>query len=152
MNQINILKSVLADTYALMIKTHSYHWNVTGSHFFELHTVFEKQYNDLFSAADRIAERIRALGEYAPGGFKIFADLTLIDDGKEDLTAEEMLLNLIDDNRKVVIRAREAIEIASQYEDDTTANMLTERIEAHEKNIWMMHSFFGDKKPYQNSH
>ena len=152
MNSINILKSILADTYALMLKTHSYHWNVTGSHFFELHTAFEKQYTDLFTAVDRIAERIRALGEYAPGGFKAYMDLTLIEEPKEGLTAEEMLLSLIGDNRKVIARAKEGIVISSQYEDDATSNMLTERIESHEKNVWMMHSFFGDKKAYQNSH
>ncbi len=145
MNTITSLKSFLADTYTLMLKTHNYHWNVTGPNFLEIHGMFEEQYENLFSASDRIAERIRALGEYAPGGLKAYAALTFIEEPKEGLSSDEMILDLLGDHRKLVVQAKQSIKVAIQYEDEATANMLTERIEYHEKKIWMLHSFFREK-------
>lgn len=142
MNTTSSLKSFLADTYALMLKTHVYHWNVMGPHFPELHKHFESQYTELFAAADRIAERIRSLGEYAPGGFKAFSALTFVNEPKMDASAEEMLEDLIENHRKLAIQAKQSIKIANENGDDATANMLTERLEEHEKQIWMMGSYF----------
>lgn len=140
MNTTNSLKELLANTYALMLKTHAYHWNVTGPHFSELHRMFEGQYTDLFAAADRLAERIRSLGEYAPGGFKAYTALTFINEPKEGLSAEEMLRDLTENHRKIATQAMQGIKIANQGGDDATANMLTERVEQHEKQIWMLNS------------
>ena len=144
MNTAHNLKNVLADTYALMLKTHMYHWNVTGIHFKEMHSLFEDQYTNLFAAVDRIAERIRALGEFAPGGFKAFSELTFIQEPKDDISAHDMLIDLLSDHRKLVVQLKQGIKIANQYDDDATANMLTERIEVHEKQIWMIQSFMVD--------
>lgn len=140
MNTINSLKNYLADTYGLMMKTHTYHWNVKGSGFGELHAMFGQQYESLFAVADKIAERIRALGDEAPGGFKSFLALTCLDEPKTGASADQMLLDLITDHRKLVLSAKGIIKTAMDYDDEATANIMAERIEDHEKHIWMLNS------------
>lgn len=140
MTAVNSLKGFLADTYTLMVKTHSFHWNVIGTHFIELHAMFEVDYLDLLSAADKIAERIRALGAYAPGGLYTFAGLTCIEDPKEGISAGNMLIELIKDHKKLIVNAKEGIQIADHCKDNVTVDMLVERIGVHEKRIWFMSS------------
>jgi len=137
---INSLKTSLADTYTLLLKTHTFHWNVTGSQFYNLHLLFEKQYNELVSAADKIAERIRALGYYAPGGLRTYASMTSIEDPKEDLSADDMLRSLIADYEKLTDGAKSGINIAIRDSDDATANLLTDLLQEQQKQAWMLQS------------
>ncbi len=101
------LSRLLADTYTLYLKTHNYHWNVTGPMFTSLHTLFEEQYTELATAVDVIAERIRALGEFAPGSYQAFSQLTAIKEETEVPGAEEMLKNLLDSHEIIIRHARE---------------------------------------------
>lgn len=134
------LKKVLADSYTLYLKTQNYHWNVTGSNFQSLHTLFEVQYNDLFLAVDLIAERIRALGYKAPGSFKAYTSITKIEDGNEDASAEEMVKGLADDQGLIIKTLNEALKEAQAQDDEGTIGLLVDRITIHEKNIWMLRS------------
>lgn len=140
MTSTNLLKSFLGDTYALMIKTHFFHWNVTGPEFPVLHTMFEKQYMDLFEAADTVAERIRALGDHPPGGTKAFAQITSVEDPKLELDANDILDVLIKDHKNLAECAKKGIKVANQANDDATADLLIGRIHEHEKQAWMMSS------------
>lgn len=134
------LKTFLADTYALMIKTHVFHWNVADPHFRSLHLMFEDQYKELFEAADEVAERIRALGDIAPGGLESFLELTSISDPQGEAGADEMLSRLVADHLALANRAKECAKAANQAGDDATADLLLGRIREHEKQIWMMQS------------
>jgi len=134
------LTRVLADTYTLYLKTHNYHWNVTGPMFNTLHTMFEVQYNELWMAVDEIAERIRSLGEYAPGSYAAYADLTSIEEDSGVPKAEVMLANLVKGHEAVARTAREVFPLAEDASDEPTADLLTQRMQASEKTAWMLRS------------
>lgn len=134
------LAKLLADTYVSYLKTQNYHWNVTGPQFSSLHILFENQYNDLAASVDVIAERIRALGEFAPGSFKAFASLTSIAEDTAHPSAEGMIRNLIQDNEAISQYARELTATADLADDEVTCDLLTTRMSAHEKNAWMLRS------------
>ena len=134
------LTHVLADTYTLYLKTHNYHWNVTGPMFNTLHTMFEVQYNELWMAVDEIAERIRSLGEYAPGSYAAYADLTSIEEDTGVPKAEVMLANLVKGHEAVARTARAVFPLAEEASDEPTADLLTQRMQASEKTAWMLRS------------
>ena len=137
------LAKLLADSYTLYLKTHNYHWNVTGPMFSTLHQMFEEQYTELATAVDEIAERIRALGVKAPGSYVAFAKLTSIEEETGDPTAEQMIERLVIAQETVVRTAREVFSIASDADDEPTADLLTQRMQVHEKNAWMLRSLLG---------
>ena len=139
------LSRVLADTYTLYLKTHNYHWNVTGPLFNTLHLMFEQQYTELATAVDEIAERIRALGEPAPGSYKAFSKLTDIQEETDMPAAEEMIRQLVIGQETVVRSAREVFKIAEAASDEPTADLLTQRMQLHEKNAWMLRSMLDNK-------
>lgn len=133
------LNNVLADTYTLYMKTHSYHWNVTGPRFHSLHAMFEEQYREMWAALDELAERVRALGVFAPTSGKAFSELTSIESAdKEPPAAEEMVKNLLADHETLIRRAREALETADDADDVASEDLLTQRIQTHEKTAWML--------------
>ncbi len=134
------LAKVLADSYTLYLKTHNYHWNVTGPMFNTLHLMFEGQYTELATAVDEIAERIRALGIAAPGSYKAFSQLTEIEEETNVPNAKEMIRQLVVGQETVVRAARKAFEIADKSNDEPTADLLTQRMQIHEKNAWMLRS------------
>lgn len=134
------LSKVLADSYILYLKTHNYHWNVTGELFHSLHEQFEHQYTELADAIDEIAERIRALGYRAPGTFKEFHQLTSIEEDTEEPEALEMVRRLALGNEQVLRTAREALKPANEAEDEATIDLLTERLKVHSKTAWMLRS------------
>ncbi len=134
------LARMQADTYTLYLKTHNFHWNVTGPMFQTLHLMFQTQYNETWLAVDVIAERIRALGFPAPGSYKEFAALTEIKDSKGVPNAKEMIRQLVDGQETVVRTARAVFPIAEAVGDQPTADMLTQRMTMHEQNAWMLRS------------
>lgn len=134
------LSRLLADTYTLYLKTHNFHWNVTGPMFNTLHLMFEQQYNELALAVDLIAERIRALGVFAPGSYKQFAELTTIKEETKVLPAEEMIAQLVKGQEAVVKTARAVFPLAEKASDQPTADLLTQRMQVHEKTAWMLRS------------
>lgn len=134
------LSNLLADTYTLYLKTHYFHWNVTGPMFQTLHLMFEDQYNELALAVDMIAERIRALGLPAPGTYKAFAKLSSIEEEEEVPTAEEMIQKLVEGQEAVVRTARSIFPVVDQANDEPTADLLTQRMQVHEKTAWMLRS------------
>ena len=136
----NRLSRLLADTYTLYLKTHNFHWNVTGPMFNTLHTMFETQYTELAIAVDDIAERIRALGFAAPGSYAQFAALTSIKEETSTPTAEEMIKQLVKDQETVVRTARSIFPSADKVSDEPTADLLTQRMQIHEKTAWMLRS------------
>jgi starvation-inducible DNA-binding protein len=139
------LSKVLADSYTLYLKTHNYHWNVTGPMFNTLHLMFEGQYTELAAAVDEIAERIRALDEPAPGSYKAFAKLTGIEEETDVPNAEEMIRQLVIGQETVVRTARDVFKIAEKANDEPTADLLTQRMQIHEKNAWMLRSMLNKK-------
>jgi len=134
------LGKVLADSYTLYLKTHNYHWNVTGPMFNTLHLMFEEQYTELALAVDVIAERIRALGFPAPGSYQAFAKLTDIEEETDVPGAEDMLRNLVTAQETVVRTARSLFPVVDEANDEPTADLLTQRMQIHEKNAWMLRS------------
>jgi len=134
------LSRLLADTYTLYLKTHNFHWNVTGPMFNTLHLMFEQQYTELSQAVDLIAERIRALGFPAPGSYKQFADLTSITEEAGVPAAEEMIRQLVKDQETVVRTARSIFPVVDKANDEATADLLTQRLQLHEKTAWMLRS------------
>ncbi|MCZ6664809.1 MAG: DNA starvation/stationary phase protection protein [Gammaproteobacteria bacterium] len=134
------LSRVLADSYTLYLKTHNYHWNVTGPQFTALHTLFETHYTELALAVDQIAERIRALGHRAPGSYKEFAELTSITEEDDEPTATEMIRRLVSGQEAVVRTARSIFPVVNQAGDEPSADLLTQRMQIHEKNAWMLRS------------
>lgn len=134
------LKVVLADSYCLYLKTQNYHWNVTGPNFKELHELFELQYTELAIAIDDIAERIRALGDMAPGSFSIFSKFTTINEAKAYIGPETMITDLIGSHMMILESIRKAIKEAEKIKDEATIGLLTDRLAAHEKSKWMLES------------
>ena len=134
------LKKVLADSYALYLKTQNYHWNVTGPHFKALHSLFEEQYTDLASAIDEVAELIRGLGEKAPGTWKAYEAITQIKDGDENLSAGDMVNDLMNDQDLIQKTLEEAMKEAEKNNDEVIIGALVERMTVHRKNKWMLQS------------
>ena len=134
------LSHLLADTYTLYLKTHNYHWNVTGPMFQTLHLMFETHYNELSLAVDLIAERIRALGAKAPGSYAQFAALTSVKEETGDPTATEMIRDLVAGQETVVRTARGLFPVVDAAHDEPTADLLTQRMQIHEKTAWMLRS------------
>jgi starvation-inducible DNA-binding protein len=134
------LSRMLADSYTLYLKTHNFHWNVTGPMFQTLHLMFMTQYNEIWMAVDLIAERIRALGFPAPGNYAQFAALTSIKDADGVPKAKEMIRQLVEGQEAVVRTAREILPIAEKVGDQPTVDLLSARMEVHEKNAWMLRS------------
>ncbi len=134
------LSRVLADTYTLYLKTHNYHWNVTGPMFQTLHLMFETHYNELALAVDLVAERIRALGVAAPGTYKQFAALSSIKEEDGVPKAEEMITRLVEAHEATARTAREVFKVAETVSDQPTCDLLTQRMQVHEKTAWMLRS------------
>jgi len=134
------LSRMLADTFSLYLKTHQFHWNVTGPMFQTLHVMFMDQYNELWLATDPIAERIRALGFPAPGSYTEFSKLTRIQETVGVPKAEEMIKLLIEGNEAVSRTAREVFPVVDKANDQPTADLLTQRMQIHEKTAWMLRS------------
>jgi starvation-inducible DNA-binding protein len=137
------LARLLADTYTLYLKTHNFHWNVTGPQFNSLHLMFEGQYTELALAVDLIAERIRALGEPAPGSYSAFAKLSSIMEADGVPKADEMVRILAEDQLAVVRTARAVFPLADAAHDEPTADLLTQRMQVHEKTAWMLRANLG---------
>lgn len=131
------LSTILADTYALTVKTHIYHWNVVGPLFHSIHEMTEEQYNDLFEATDEIAERIRALGYRAPVAGNRGSEI-VVEIGADNKTAHDMVADLINDHEAAIRKMREAAEAAEQADDFVSHDMLVERMTSHEKTVWML--------------
>ncbi len=139
------LSHVLADTYTLYLKTHYFHWNVVGPMFQTLHLMFETQYIELAAAVDLIAERIRALGHNAPGTYSEFSALTSISENKEIPPALDMVKLLVEGHESVVRTARSLFSIIEKASDEASADLLTQRIQIHEKTAWMLRSLLDVK-------
>lgn len=134
------LSRLLADSYTLYVKTHNFHWNVEGPLFNTLHLMFEEQYTELAAAVDEIAERIRALGFPAPGSYARFSQLTRIEEETGHPDAKDMIAQLARDQEIVAKTAREVFPLADQANDEPTADLLTQRMQTHEKTAWMLRS------------
>ena len=134
------LSRLLADTYTLYLKTHNYHWNVTGPMFQTLHLMFETQYNELALAVDAIAERIRSLGAPAPGSYREFGALSSVPEDDDRPVAEEMIRRLVAGQETVARTARSVFPVVEDAHDEATADLLTQRLQVHEKTAWMLRS------------
>lgn len=134
------LSRMLADSYILYLKTHNFHWNVTGPMFQTLHTLFMTQYTEQWNALDLIAERIRALGFPAPGSYKRYAALASIPEEEGVPSSRNMIRQLVEGQEAVARTAREAFKVAEAASDQPSADLLTQRMEVHEKNAWMLRS------------
>ena len=134
------LSRLLADSYTLYLQTHNYHWNVTGPQFATLHTLFETHYTELALAVDQIAERIRALGHRAPASYHEYAALTSIEQDSEAPAARDMIERLLKGQETVVRTARSIFAAVDTAHDEPTADLLTQRMQIHEKNAWMLRS------------
>ena len=139
-NVIKDLERLLASSYTLYLKSHNYHWNVTGPMFTTLHTLFETQYTDLALAVDEIAERIRTLGARAPGSYTEFAKLSDVEEDTDSPSASAMVENLVADQQTIAAIARDLIAAAEEVNDAATADLATRRLDVHEKNAWMLRS------------
>lgn len=139
------LSRLLADTYTLYLKTHNFHWNVKGPLFQTLHLMFETQYNELALAVDLIAERIRALGFAAPGTYGEFAELSSIKEDRGVPAATRMIQLLLEGQEAVIRTARSIFPVVDQNQDEPTADLLTQRMQIHEKTAWMLRSLLEDK-------
>lgn len=135
---IEALEKLLADTYTLYLKTQNYHWNVTGPSFNSLHTLFQAQYEDMILANDLIAERIRTLGEKAPGSFKAFLKLTDIKEAEGHPKAVEMVKDLARDQEILVASAEAVLKAAQETGDEPTVDLAIQRQQVHQKNQWML--------------
>lgn len=135
------LKTVLADSYLLMLKTHYYHWNVKGRLFKSLHDLTEDQYNELFEAIDELAERIRALGHEAPGSFSVYQKISEIEEAQSGLSDLEMTADLVKSHETLIRNLRPTLRVAEEAGDEVTVDMMVERLTVHEKNAWMLRSF-----------
>ncbi len=135
------LSGLLAESYTLYLKTHKYHWNVTGPMFQTLHLMFEEQYTAMALAVDELAERIRVLGVKAPGSYTEFAEISRVkEDSSENTPAEEMIKNLLADHEQIVRTAKEILPMLEGANDEGTNSLLGARIEYHEKTAWMLRS------------
>ncbi len=135
------LNLVLADTYALMAATHAFHWNVEGPGFFALHAAFQEQYEDLFTAADDIAEQIRQIGDYAVGGLRTLADLAHIAEPSAPMDANDMVKALVTAHEKWISDAKDARDLAAAAGNTQTEDLMIERLRVHEKTLWMLKSY-----------
>ncbi len=138
------LSNLLADTYTLYLKTHNFHWNVTGPMFQTLHLMFEQQYNELALAVDMIAERIRALGFPAPGTYKEFSKLSSIEEAEGVPNAKDMIRQLVEGQEAVARTARSVFPAVEEANDEPTADLLTQRMQVHEKTAWMLRSLLAE--------
>lgn len=136
----NELSVLLADSYTLYLKTHNFHWNVTGPMFQTLHLMFEEHYTELAAAVDAIAERIRALGHHAPGSYAAFSRLSTISETEGVPKATEMVKLLVEGHEALVRTARKVLGVANEAGDDGTADLATQRLQIHEKTAWMLRS------------
>jgi starvation-inducible DNA-binding protein len=136
----NGLSRLLADTYVLYLKTHSFHWNVEGPMFQTLHQMFMVQYTETWNAIDPIAERIRALGHYAPGSYQQYVKLASVKESTGVPRAEKMVSELIAGQEAVARTARSVLPLADKANDQPTLDLLTQRLDIHEKNAWMLRS------------
>jgi len=146
-NRANIAESLskmLADSYILYLKTHNFHWNVTGPMFQALHNLFMTQYTEQWNALDLIAERIRALGHPAPGSYKRYVELSSIEEENGVPSATDMIRQLVAGQEAVARTARAAFKVADAADDQPTADLLTQRMEVHEKNAWMLRVLLED--------
>jgi len=134
------LSHLLADTYTLYLKTHNFHWNVTGPQFRTLHLMFEEQYNELWLANDVIAERIRSLGHFAPATYRDFARLSSIKEPDGVPPANDMIRQLVEGHETVSRTAREIFHAVDKASDEASADLLTQRMQIHEKTAWMLRS------------
>ena len=134
------LSRLLADTYVLYLKTHGFHWNVEGPMFQTLHQMFMVQYTETWNAIDLIAERIRALGHYAPGSSQQYAKLASIKESTGVPKAEKMVRELVEGQEAVARTARSVLPLADKANDQPTLDLLTQRLDIHEKNAWMLRS------------
>ena len=134
------LKIVLADTFVLYFKTHSFHWNVTGPNFKSLHELFEEQYTEIWKASDDIAERIRTLGAYAPNNYEEMTKVATLTPSGQTPDEQSMVQILADDNRAIVKTLYDAKKTAENDNDEATVDLMVERIRAHEKAAWMLES------------
>jgi starvation-inducible DNA-binding protein len=138
------LSKMLADSYILYLKTHNFHWNVTGPMFQALHNLFMTQYTEQWNALDMIAERIRALGHPAPGSYKRYVELSSIEEENGVPSAIDMIRQLVAGQEAVARTARAAFKVADAADDQPTADLLTQRMEVHEKNAWMLRVLLED--------
>jgi len=136
-----MMKKVLADTFALYLKSHNYHWNVEGPLFAQYHDFFGKLYLELHAAIDPIAEEIRTMDTYAPGSFKRFMELSDIQDETSIPSPVQMAKNILDDNEKVLRTLNVAFKLANQFDNQGLADFLAGRIDIHNKHAWMLRSF-----------
>ena len=134
------LAKLLADTYTVYLKTHNFHWNVEGPMFQTLHILFMQQYTETWNAIDLIAERIRSLGHYAPGSYKQYVKLATVKESDGVPRAEKMIAELIDGQEAVARTARSVLPLADDANDQPTLDLLTQRLDIHEKNAWMLRS------------
>ena len=137
---VDSLNALLADSYTLYVKTHGYHWNVTGPMFNSLHSMFEAEYMELALAVDEIAERIRSLGSPAPGSYRQFSDLTSLEEDSTVPAAMDMVRALVADHEAVTETARRLVRAAEDVGDDATVDLGVRRIDTHEKTAWMLRS------------
>jgi starvation-inducible DNA-binding protein len=138
---VDSLRQVVADSYALLGQTHLCHWNVRGPGFFALHTAFEMQYTELFTAVDELAERVRALGALAPGGLANLAKMSGMEEIGEDVGADAMVAHLAKANRKVIASLNSAREAAAGSGDSETEDLMIARSQVHEKTVWMLEAY-----------
>lgn len=139
---IEKLSEILADTYVLYTKTQNFHWNVVDPRFYSLHKLFEKQYEELAEALDELAERIRMIHGKAPGSMQEFLQLTSIKESSNELSGNQMIQELIQGHTIIIGGIRPLIQRASELDDDGTMDLLTQRLRAHEKILWMLQSHF----------
>lgn len=132
------LGKLLADSSILYLKTHNFHWNVEGPMFNTLHTMFMDQYTELWNALDLIAERIRALGSYAPGSYKKYSQLSSIPEADGHVAAKEMIKQLLEGHEAVAKTARSVLALAEVGSDEATTDLLVQRLQIHEKTAWML--------------
>ncbi len=137
---VDALAKLLASSYTLYVKTHNYHWNVTGPMFSSLHTLFELQYTELALALDEIAERIRSLGAFAPGSFTAFAALSAVEEENGRPKATDMVVNLANDQDTISNLAQKVIETAEAHGDQASIDLAVRRMNIHQKNAWMLRS------------
>ena len=139
------LSRLLADSYILYLKTHNFHWNVEGPMFNTLHQMFMEQYTELWNALDLIAERIRALGSYAPGSYKKYVKLSSIAEAEEAVPAKNMIKQLLEGHEAVAKTARKVFPLAEAGGDEATLDLLTQRLQVHEKTAWMLRSLLSGR-------
>ena len=139
-DEVDGLNQMLADTFTLYLKTHKFHWNVTGSMFDTLHKLFSEQYNELWEAVDVIAERIRALDFKVPATLGNFSELTSVTEANDEPTSEDMVKSLASDHQELIVKMREFLPIAEGMNDQATFDLITQRLRSHEKTAWMLRS------------